>query len=198
MSYGDFTLVSVKKIFNLTFKENVNLFAEVKELTPSDFVLETLRENTPLALASNTEKARSELIITPILVELRKQLHHQISIFSGVSFNVDPTQGLNGNCDFLISKSTELLMITAPVIILVEAKKEDLNTGLGQCIAEMIAAQFFNQRENNYSGKIYGCITSGTNWRFLFLEDSFVYLDLTEYYLKDLGKILGILANTIV
>jgi hypothetical protein len=194
MAYSDFNLSTVKRQFDLKFIENIGLFADFQELKASDFLEETLTENLPLALGSNTEKARSELIITPILVDLRKLLNHKISIFSGISFTVDIERGLNGNCDFLINQSAELLMITAPVITLVEAKKEDLNSGLGQCIAEMIAAQIFNERENNAIETIYGAVTSGTNWRFLKLKKADVYIDLTEYYLTDLNKILGILA----
>lgn len=75
-----------------------------------------------------------------------------------------------------------------------EAKKEDLNGGLGQCIAEMIAAQRFNQQEGNEITEIYGVVTSGTVWKFLKLSENQVFLDLTEYYLGDLPKILGILS----
>ncbi len=197
MSYSDFSLASIKHKFNLNIIEKKDLFSAFSYVKASKFLLETLDENISLALGSNTEKARSEMIITPILIELRKQLHHQITFFSGVNFTVDTEQGLNGNCDFIINKSTELLMIVAPVVTVVEAKKEDLNSGLGQCIAEMIASQIFNQRENNQIEIIYGVITSGTNWRFLKLQNTDVSIDLTEYYLTDIDKILGILVGNI-
>jgi hypothetical protein len=62
-------------------------------------------------------------------------------MFSGEEFNVDADRGLNGVCDFLIRQSAEQLVLEAPVIVLVEAKQADLKLGLGQCMAEMIAAQ---------------------------------------------------------
>jgi hypothetical protein len=151
----------------------------------------------PLAISSNTEKARSEMIIAPILIELRKQLNSEISFFSGIDFTIDPEKGLNGNCDFLISRSPELLILTAPVIIIVEAKKENINGGLGQCVAEMLGARIFNEREGNDIPAIFGAVTSGTNWRFLKLKDQVIEIDLTEYYLTEVNKILGILANSI-
>jgi hypothetical protein len=89
------------------------------------------------------------------------------------------------------------LLITAPIITLVEAKKEDLNGGLGQCIAEMIAAQYFNRQEENEIKEIYGVVTSGTIWKFMKLIDHDVWIDLTEYYLDNLPKILGILSQPI-
>jgi hypothetical protein len=194
MSYSDFSLGSVKKAFQLQLIEKIDLFKETSDLSPSHLLNETIKENLPLALASNTEKSRSEMLITPILIDLRRQFANRIGIFSGINFTVDPAQGLNGNCDFLISYSEELLLVTAPIITLVEAKKEDLNGGLGQCIAEMIAAQRFNQQEGNEITEIYGVVTSGTLWKFLKLSENQVFLDLTEYYLGDLPKILGILS----
>ncbi|WP_367267685.1 hypothetical protein [Okeania sp. SIO2C9] len=105
---------------------------------------------------------------------------------------------MNGICDFLIAQSSEMLILTAPVIVIVEAKKENLNLGLGQCIAEMIAARIFNQKKSNNITTIYGAITSGTNWRFLKLEGENIIIDLTEYYLNQINLILGILASSII
>jgi hypothetical protein len=197
MAFSDFTLFSIKQKFNLNLIEAPHLFNFVIPLAASKALELTLEENIVLALASNTEKARSEMLITPILIELRRKLNNTISLFSGISFNVDQTVGLNGNCDYIISKSPELLILEAPVIILVEAKKEDLNIGLGQCLAEMVAAQIFNQQRHHTVKAIHGVITSGTNWRFLKLEKNDVFIDLSEYYLQDLDKILGILASAI-
>ena len=194
MSYSDFSLSSVKKAFQFHLIEQIDLFMSTPDLNPSPFLTAILKDNLQIALASNTEKSRSEMIIAPILIDLRKQLENHISIFSGINFTVDPSQGLNGNCDFLISYSQELMLLTAPIIALVEAKKEDLNSGLGQCIAEMIAAQRFNEQEGNEITEIYGVITSGTIWKFLKLVENQVFLDLTEYYLTNLPKILGILS----
>lgn len=193
MAYSDFTLDKVSKIFALTISEKVDLFSKLPELDISEALVETLRENLPLALAINTEKARSEMIIAPILIELRKRLSYQISLFSGSEFNVDATQGLNGVCDFLISRSTEQLFITAPVITIVEAKKENVNAGLGQCVASMLAARVFNEREENNIPVIYGAVTTGDKWKFLRLTAQLIEIDLSEYFVNDLRKVMGIL-----
>jgi hypothetical protein len=198
MSYSDFKLNEIIKIFNLTIIETSQLFSDVAEIEPSEYLKYTLKENLDLAVAINTEKARSEMIISPILLEVRRNLHYQVSLFSGVDFNVDNERGLNGICDFIISHSVEQLFIRAPVITIVEAKNENLKTGFGQCIAEMIAAQLFNEREGNEIKTIYGVVTIGTIWRFLKLEAQVVTIDLTEYYIRDVKKILGILSSTIL
>ena len=149
----------------------------------------------PLARAINTEKARSELIISNVLVEVRKRLDHQISLFSGIEFNVDKASDLNGFCDFIISASPEQLMLNAPVITIVEAKNENLIGGLGQCIAEMVAADRFNQVEGNGIEIVYGVVTTGTAWKFLMLQDEVAYIDLDEYGIGEPGKIIGILTE---
>jgi hypothetical protein len=197
MAYSDFKLKELVKQFDLTLNENIDLFATTPEVEASEFLKVMLKENAALAVDINTEKARSELIIAPILLEVRRQLNYQIGLFSGSEFNVSPERGLNGICDFLISLSPERLFISAPVITLVEAKKEDIKAGLGQCVAEMLAAQLFNEQEQNEITTIYGAVTSGTNWRFLKLEGKIVYIDTVEYYLRDVGKILGILLSAI-
>lgn len=197
MSYSDFTLAKVVKEFGLTVTDNYRMYSDTPEINPSDFLLQTIEQNMPLAIASNTEKSRSEMIISPILIEFRKLQNNQISFFSGIDFTVDNKRGLNDNCDFIISCSPELLILSSPIIIVVEAKKENINGGLGQCVAEMLAARIFNEREGNPITTIYGTVTSGTNWRFLELAGNNINIDLDEYYLSDIKQILGILTSSI-
>jgi hypothetical protein len=194
MAYSDFSLASVKKALNLTISPRQDLFSGVPALEGSNHLTETLAYNVPFALASNTEKSRSEMIITPILLELTKQFPDRISLFSGVDFTVDSDLGLNGSCDFLISRSVEFLIVSAPAILIVEAKKENINAGLGECVAEMYAAQLFNEREGNQISRIYGVVTTGQIWKFLMLEGQSAQIDLLEYFLNQVDKILGILA----
>jgi hypothetical protein len=197
MSYSEFSLTKVKQDFSLTTLEKRDIFANVPELASSNLLTEILNYNLSIALGSNSEKARSELIIAPILVDLRRQLQEQINLFSGVDFTVDETKGLNGTCDFIITKSPEILIVTAPVITIIEAKKENINAGLGQCAAAMVASQIFNQRSATEIKTIYGAVTTGSIWQFLKLEGQTLSIDLSEYYLKDVDKILGILASGI-
>ncbi|MEG4270718.1 MULTISPECIES: hypothetical protein [unclassified Microcoleus] len=195
MPYRDFSLEKVKRTFQLTTSETVDLFGDVPDLECSALLTDILRYNVPLAVASNSEKARSEMIISPILIELRRQLKEGINLFSGIEFDVDSERELNGICDFIISNSPEILFVSAPVIPLVEAKKENITAGLGQCVAEMLAARIFNERTGNEVSTIYGAVTTGSIWKFMKLEGSVISIDLTEFYLKDVNKILGILAR---
>ena len=198
MAYSDFSLTKFKKNFNITIKEEADLFATVEPIEISEKLTNTLEETTELALAINTEKARSEMIITPILLEVRRKANYKISLFSGTDFNVDVERGLNGYCDFVISRSREQLTINAPVLIIVEAKNENIKGGLGQCAAAMLAAQLFNEQEGNEIKTIYGAVTTGDIWKFLKLEGTDIFIDLNNYYIQELNKILGILCQGVL
>jgi hypothetical protein len=193
MAYSDFTFSKVKEAFQLTVDEKTNLFANTSKVKPSQILTTLLQENLSFAIAIGTEKARSEFIIAQILSEVRRQLNYKISLFSGSEFTVDRDRGLTGFCDFLLSSSEEQLEITAPVVIIIEAKREDIFGGVGQCIAAMVAAQIFNAQQRNEIPIIYGVVTSGTNWRFLKLDKNLVQIDAVEYYISEVDKILGIL-----
>jgi hypothetical protein len=197
MLYSDFTLSKFKKDFNIRIYEESDLFAKVEPIQISDTLTTTLEETTELALAINTEKARSEMILTPILLEIRRRANYQISLFSGTDFNVAPEKGLNGFCDFIISRSQQQLTINAPVMIIIEAKNENIKGGLGQCAAAMLAAQLFNQQEGNEITTIYGAVTTGDIWKFLKLENADIFIDLNNYYLNEINKIFGILYQSI-
>jgi hypothetical protein len=193
MPYSKFTLSRAVADFNLTVQEGPDIFQGIPAIAPSPFLQELLVDTVPWALAVGSEKARSEGIINPVLLEVRRQLKGQVGVFSGEEFNVDAEADLQGYCDFLVSRSPEQLYITAPVVMLVEAKKEDLKPALGQCLAEMVAAQRFNISQKQDVGTIYGVVTSGTAWRFLKLEDRVVSIDLSDYALSPVDRILGVL-----
>ena len=197
MAYSNFTLKTVRTQFDLEEIDTAGLFSDVEPMDPSELLTTLLVRNIPLATAIGTEKAKSELIVANVLVELREQLDHRISLFSGIDFNVDDESGLTGVCDFLISLSPVQFGLEAPVIVLVEAKNDNLEIGLGQCVAEMVAAQHFNIEEGNDIQCIYGATTSGTEWRFLKLEGKKLYIDMLPYQIERCDKILGILASMV-
>jgi hypothetical protein len=194
MAYSDFDLKKVRHEFGLQIDEQPDLFVDVTLMQPSAMLADTLAETAHLAMAIHTEKARSEMLITPVLLDLWRQAQAQISLFSGTEFTVDEARGLTGYCDYILSRSKEQLTINAPVVMIVEAKNENIKGGLGQCVAEMIAAQLFNEREGNAIDTIYGAVTTGEIWKFLKLVGAVASIDLSDYYIvRDVPKILGIL-----
>jgi len=194
MAYSDFDLKKVRHEFGLQIDEQPDLFVDVTLVRPSAMLADTLAATAHLAMAIHTEKARSEMLITPVLLDLWRQAQAQISLFSGTEFTVDEARGLTGYCDYILSRSKEQLTINAPVVMIVEAKNENIKGGLGQCVAEMIAAQLFNEREGNAIDTIYGAVTTGEIWKFLKLVGAVASIDLSDYYIvRDIPKILGIL-----
>ncbi|RKU20287.1 hypothetical protein C6500_09290 [Candidatus Poribacteria bacterium] len=197
MPYSNFTLEAAQKAFQLEIVQSVGIFSETEQVEPSVALTEALAKKVPLALAIGTEKAKSEMIVADVLIELREHFEHRISLFSGIDFNVDSENDLTGVCDFLVSLSPNQYYLEAPVIILIEAKKDDLITGLGQCVAEMIAAQRFNAEKGNDIPCIYGAITTGINWLFLKLAGKRLHIDMSAYMLERCDRILGILASMV-
>ncbi len=197
MAYSNFTFDSVRKAFALETVQSIGLFAQAEPVEPSEYLTTGLAKKAPLAIAIGTEKAKSEMIITDILVELREHFEGRVSLFSGIDFNVDEQTGLVGVCDFLISLSALQEQVEAPVIVLVEAKNADVKHGLGQCVAEMVAAQRFNAEKGNDIPRVYGATTTGTEWRFLKLEGKRLHMDMGAYHIERCDKILGILASMV-
>jgi hypothetical protein len=193
MAYSDFTVTKVKRSFGIVTREGDRFLPEIERLEPGMALVAFLEEAFPLASMLKSEKAKSEFLIGPVLLEVRRLLRREVSLFSGEEFSVEPEVGLTGICDFVLSQSAEQLEIEAPVIVVVEAKRSDINSGMGQCMAEMVAAQRFNEVAERDVAVVYGCVSSGILWRFLKLEGNVVTIDCEDYALKPIDRLLGIL-----
>jgi len=196
MCFQDFSFPRVQQDLELSVDE-AELFSHVAIVALREEFVAALTEGTNLALAVNTEKAKSEFIIAPLLLELRRSHGDRFALFSGVELAVDPGRGLNGVCDFIISKSARQFILSAPLIAIVEAKNDNLRFGLGQCIASMYASQIFNQQSCTPIDAVFGAVATGSAWRFLRLQQAVVTLDVKEYYIDNPGKILGILTHIV-
>ncbi len=194
MAFGDFKYPDVFQQLGLTFDNADNLFTTVAPMAASTLLRQQLRITAPLASTINTEKARSEWLVAPVLADFWARYHGRIGLYSGVTFVADAAAGLNGYCDYLVSRSPQQFVIAPPVLVAFEAKNESIPGGLGQCIAGMVGAQRYNRRLGMPEEPIYGCVTTGTAWRFLRLDAATVTLDLTEYGITEVDQLLGILA----
>ncbi len=192
MAYNTFTLNQLRKEFGLVIARQQDLFTSVPPAPISDFLRLSLTKHTDVALRSRSEKARSEYIIAPILAEIYEQMQDRANLFSGVEFKVDESRGLAGYCDFLFTLAPLAIDIQAPVVSIVEAKKEDIAAGIPQCLAELVAAQIFNAAEEYKLETLYGIVTSGTEWKFLRLEGKDAAIDDDVYFLDNIEKIVGI------
>jgi hypothetical protein len=196
MAYNDFDLRTAVRNFEL-MQDDPDLFAPVKTMEPSHFLRIWLDEFAPSALMMSSDKARSAYIITPILAEVQRRSDFTVKVLPGVKFDVDLPQGLTGRCDYLVVRSKSVLLVESPVLAVVEAEKEDITAGLGRCAAQMVAIQSFNQQEGTSLPAAYGCVTSGSVWKFLKLSDKVLSIDHRYYYLSEAPKLLGILVSIV-
>lgn len=196
MAYPDFTLSDLQKKFKISNKV-VDLFdnEHIKLLEPSKVLSDQLKEAVLLPIKS--EKARSELIVMPILMELRKRNDRFFTIYSGDSLVVDKERGLIGECDFIIAKETGSFSINTPLIAIVEAKRQDLELGINQCSAQLYGAYLLNKQMGTVINKVYGCVTTADSWKFLRLQENLIEIDQTTYYRSEINKILGVLQEII-
>lgn len=188
MTYSDFSLVEVCKTFGLVAQTRP-LF-RVDEVAPPVWLSDLLQRGRPFALGS--EKARSEFIVVPMLLTWVDHSAIPLSVYSGQRLDVDPARGLTGECDFILAKTPPLPFLQAPIVTIVEAKKHDVEAGMGQCAAQMIGARVFNEREGGAVPTIFGCVTSGETWQFLQLEQQYLFIDTERYYLDNVARLLGV------
>jgi glycerophosphoryl diester phosphodiesterase len=190
MAYTSFkTLAQIEKTFAIGHKVIV-LFDKITPLQPSDWLKKTLIINMKTPLRS--EKSRSEMVVAPVITEIRERNDNSFMIFSGENLDADAKQGLKGECDFIIINAQDVIEIEAPIVQIVEAKKQDFDIGIPQCAAQMIGAKIFNDKRNKNIPIIYGCVTTGKEWRFLRLEKDIIYIDNQSYYLENLPELLGV------
>jgi hypothetical protein len=191
MSYSDFTLESVTRLLGVVTRP-AELFPDLQPIAVPGWLQETLARGTQgIQLSLISEKSRSEFIVAPILLASRELSGNRFVIYSGQRLDIDPEKGLVGECDFILSATEPVLPLQAPIATVVEAKKNDIEGGLGQCIAQMVAADRFNRSAGRDGLHVFGCVTTGEAWQFARLADSEALLEQRRYYIDRVELILG-------
>jgi hypothetical protein len=193
MAYSDFTLDDLERKFGIKNNKG-KLFENISLIQPSQRLKEDLELAAELPLRS--EKAKSESIVLPILIELRRRNNKYFTIYSGETLNGDELSGLKGECDFILAKDVNSYTMNYPIMQVVEAKKNDIEEGIKQCAAQLLGAKKFNENKGVQLEKLYGCATTGDDWVFLTLTHE-VCVDARKYYLTDIEELLGIFQSII-
>ncbi len=193
MAYTDFTLSDLEEKFGVK-NERKSLKFSHQTVQPSERLRAELQESTEMPIKS--EKARSEWIVVPILKELRTINSKFFTIYSGDTLIGDKEAGLQGECDFILSKDTKSYEISIPIFQIVEAKRNDLDEGIKQCSAQLVGARKFNEKKGIVTEKLYGCTTTGDVWQFIEYSDK-LYIDDNKYYLGEIDELLGVFQNII-
>jgi hypothetical protein len=188
MAYSEYSLAQLDTKFGIKNRQQ-RLFKTVVEIEPSEKLKDamSLLEELP----TRSEKAKSKLIVMPILLELRAINNKFFTIYSGENLNADDENGLKGECDFILAKDIHTFDLNYPIIQIVEAKKNDLEIGVPQCAAQLLGTRIFNEKKGIYLDKIYGCVTTGDDWLFMVLEKEII-IDTRKYSLVKIGEILGV------
>lgn len=172
-----------------------SLFKDIKDIKLSEELKYWLTTIKTFTLAS--EKAKSEFIIAPLLVELYRRNNGFFTLYSGEELLVEGHTELTSICDFILSADTESYAMNLPVMIIRQAPEHDMSLGVYQCAGQMVGAKIFNERNGDDVKVIYGCVTNGDNWRFMRLKDNTIVADSTTYYLSQLPTILGVFQEII-
>lgn len=183
-SFSQITRIDLSKDFEINIFQGI--FLPQVESVPVPSWLQHVIESRRGSLATmRTEKSISEAFIAPILMAVEDEYKDKIRVFSGEPLITDE---LSGVCDFLITKDPKAFDPQGGYFILVEAKKQDLLSGVPQCVAEMYAAQTLNGN----SDTVYGCVSIGVEWIFIKLEGKNATTDPTIFTITEVDKILGV------
>ena len=193
-TFSSYSIKAVKETFQLEIRRNL-LFENLAVVEPGALLLENLERSKLVSL--RTEKALSELVIAPVLMEIVYRNRELITLFSGESLDVDRDRGLIGEYDFALSLNPDTYLLEAPIFALVEAKKQDIEARIPQCIAQMVGADIWNNREGHPLDAVFGCVTTGNEWLFLKLQGNQIFINNTSYFIDNVPVLLGALQSVV-
>ena len=193
MAFSDFkTLTEVQERFGIRDSE-IDFVKVDKLLNPPEHFLQEFAFTRQHLNVFRSESARCEAIIYPILLQNYKAYAASYMLWIREPLVYDAI--LSGTPDYLISTRSALgkNVVGTPLVIVVEAKKNDFEVGWGQCLAELIAAQKINAQsiKEHAAFPVYGIVTDGTTWQFGRLVDNSFTRNLTPFGLGDLPRLFG-------
>ena len=188
LTFSQITIQDLRDKLGIILETETFLPAIEPSIIP-DWLHTYLEINRLSPALAKSEKAVSEMLITPILSAIKDQNKGRVALFSGEPFSGGE---LTGFCDFIFAANPKAFLPEPPILVLVEAKKQDIYGGIPQCVAEMYVAQMMNEKANIKSDTVFGCVTTGTEWLFLKLTANRAISEPTILYFNDLPKIMGI------
>ena len=191
MAYSSFTVQQLTERYALTARRATFVPVDCPPQAPSDDLARLIAENQRFPLYS--EKARSEFYVAPLLRELWRLFGGRFAFFSGENLDFSAEEGLDGECDFVLCAKADAVVVEAPVVCILEAKRENFERGRDQCAAQLVAAHRLNARTEFSPPMLYGCVTTGTQWQFLrLLNGNLLEIDPAPLFIDDLQRLLGV------
>ena len=193
MAFSDFkSIAEVQAKFSIKASKEPLIGVE-EPLTPSERFQQEFAFNMQQFNFADSEMARCQALIFPVLREVYKAYAEDYVLWIDASLAYDET--LSGTPDYFIATKSELggRILGTPLIIVVEAKKNDFEVGWGQCLAELIAAQKINAQhiKEHAAFPVYGIVTDGIGWQFGKLVGNTFTENLTPFSLGDLPRLFG-------
>lgn len=187
--YSQVTFQDLRDRFGLSVEAD-RFIPTVALMVLPDWLSQYLAVNQLSPALAKSEKAVPEMLIAPVLSAVKAANVDKIALFSGEPLTM-PGE-LSGICDFILAANPKAFLPEPPIMVLVEAKRQDLYSGIPQCIAEMVAARSVNERSGVAYEAIYGCVITGNEWLFLRLSENRAISDPTIFYYPELNRILGV------
>ena len=195
MAYRDFKMDDLERKFGVQ-EVGTDLYdvSKIIPIEPSDKLNADILEARHINLS--TEKAVSERLVAPVLVEIKKR-NMDFQIFSGETILGDKKLGLNGEIDFVFTKLPITTKPKTPIFCVTESKLGKVPEAFAQATAQMLGVRLFNKNHNFPIETIHAIVTDGRTWRILKLEGSTVFIDQTDFSTDKMPILLGVL-QTIV
>ena len=187
--YSQITFPDLRDRFGIQV-ETEPFLPQITPLALPDWLNKYLAVNQLSPALAKSEKAVSEMLIAPVLSAVKEYNADTISLFSGEPLTM--TGELSGICDFIIASNPKAYLPEPPIMVLVEAKRQDLYGGIPQCVAEMLSARNVNERAGIHYNAVFGCVTTGNEWLFLKLSGSRAVTNPTIFYYPELDRVLGV------
>lgn len=192
LTFGAMTWPVLADRYGIQAQGTPSLLAGRAAIEPSSTLVANLKRARHSRLPN--ERARAYRFIDPVLSEIEDLRRGKIVTLPEIPLEVMGTEGLRGIPDFILSAGPSYQ--TVPIVAIVEAKQENIETGLPPCAAELYAAYLLNQGK---LPKVYGCVTTGVEWRFVCLDGAakIARVDDEVYLVSETGRLIGAFCSII-
>jgi hypothetical protein len=166
-------------------RKQLNLPHYLGELSRLEETQKRILETQPY-ISLSSEASRREVLISPVILDLVYYTKAQLEI----EYSIKVNQRLQGVLDYFLESNQDLLIV--------EAKREDLDFGMTQLVAELIALDVWLEDKSQH--KLLGAVTTGKSWEFAQLQrtEKHVIQGLESYRVpEDLEELMRILVQAL-
>ncbi len=194
MAFTDFKSLEQSLVAFEIRSQKGNILSGNQNSSPSQALIDDINFALTETAYNASEEAICESIIYPILKEVWKPFRSELSLFSHKSINAGNL--LVGTPDYLVAKRSHLgnMVLDTPLLITVEAKRDDFENAWGQCLAQMQAVTEINATKGLHI-PVYGIVSNGISWQIAELKDDVLTQNTDIYILTDLKKLYQVIAE---